>query len=98
MPLDKSGRVFSADHTNWSTLEWVLDTDGYTTRDLTLQLFQTVPDQLPVCEGREPALQGVWCEGCPQGCLPALVQCLPIPHAEHRPAGEGMACGSSFFN
>lgn len=51
---------------------------------------QTVPDQLSGGESREPALQGGGCARCAEGCLLALVQCLPLPRAECAEAAQGM--------
>ena len=54
-----------------------------------LCICQTVPGELSCCAGRQLAVQGGGCAGCGERCLPALVQCVPVPHAEHWQATKG---------
>ena len=53
-------------------------------------MLQAVPVQLASGAGRQPEVQGGRGQGHPQGRVPALVQRLPLPHAERREAREGM--------
>ena len=53
-------------------------------------MLQAVPVQLAGGAGRQPEVQGGRGQGHPQGRVPALVQRLPLPHAERREAREGM--------